>query len=309
MITQIDELYQSINHPLQQIAERNGIQVKVSSHYLDFLKDNQIIRISLSHFIYSNDIINSFEYYFSAVEPMKYNNSLLVDYSTPRYHQVHGFELMPVYFPSLSEPLTTTKQYLDFADIKTGDVVLDLGAYSGLTSILFKELAGSTGQVVAIDADEKNINAINKNLSLYNKLTGNHIDAMFGAVWNHDRGLEFSSEGNMGSSATEIVGTDRGSVTRIPSFTLSQIADINKMSKISFMKCDVEGAEAVIFEDANFFKKHNPKIIIETHLVNNIETTDKCIATLQAYGYTCRRILQTGVTLPLLECYPITSQE
>jgi hypothetical protein len=80
------------------------------------------------------------------------------------------------------------------------------------------------------------------------------------------------------------------------------------LETIDFIKCDVEGAEAVIFEDELFFKTFKPRIIVEVHFVKNKETTDKVISDLKKYGYTFKKIHQTGVTLPLLECYPPISK-
>jgi FkbM family methyltransferase len=306
MQQQIDELYPTLdaNHRLSIRAKSLEITIKLGAHYLDLYRNTQIIRIALKHLIYADDIISSFEYYFSAVKPQSFNQYEIVDYSTPRFHNVIGFDLMPVAFPSFSEPLVTTNQYLHFANLKPGDTVIDLGAYSGLTSIVFKEKVGNLGRVIAVDADSDNMKTIAENIKLYKSITGNNIDIIFGAVWNHSNGLSFSTEGNMGSAASEIVGVNRGSVDMIRSYTLSALCEIGKVKSVDFIKCDVEGAEAVIFEDEKFFQSHRPRIIIETHLKDGIETTDKCIFDLTKFGYECRKIIQTGVVLPLIECYP-----
>ncbi|OQW86917.1 MAG: hypothetical protein BWK72_15530 [Rhodoferax ferrireducens] len=304
MINQIDDLYKLLSGPLQDLANRNGIEVKVAAHYLDFIKEKKVIRLSVRHLIYANDIVNSFDYYYTAVLPYDLNGFSLVDYSSPRYHDVAGFDIFPVYFPSLAEPLVTTQQYLDFANLKEGDSVLDLGAYSGLTSIVFKGQVGASGRVLAVDADEKNALAIEKNLMSLKNVLNLHIDTLFGAVWSHCDGLQFSSEGNMGSSASEIVGKSRGDNKMIKSFTLQKIVEIGGFEAVDFIKCDVEGAEAVIFDDHKFFDKFRPRIIIETHLVGGTSTTEKCISDLGKFGYTCELINQTGVTLPLLQCHP-----
>jgi len=286
-------------------AKKNKLSIESGKNYCEFHSNNgKVIRLNKRHLIYGKDIIDSFDYYFSAVEPLLVDSIRLVDYSLPKYHDVVGFDKHPIYFPSLSEPILTTHQYLDFANINDSDIVLDLGAYSGLTSIIFKEKVGKTGKVIAIDADEQNSRAIQKNFSLYQKITGNNIDFLNKAVWIHDNVLSFSNEGNMGSSASEIVGDYRGDVKFIPCVKLSSISNLYGLSKINFIKCDVEGAESVIFEDKDFFKKYMPKIIVETHFIDNVETTEKVISDLSKYGYTFKKIIQTGVTLPLLECYP-----
>jgi FkbM family methyltransferase len=286
-------------------ARKHKLKVKSSKFYFEFHSlDGTAIRLSKRHLVYGQDIVESFEYYFSAVESLLVDSIKLVDYSVPKYHDVVGFDKHPIFFPSLAEPLVTTYQYLDFANIKDSDVVLDLGAYSGLTSIIFKEKAGKNGKVIAVDADKHNFLAMEKNFSLYQRVTGNTIDFLNKAIWIHDNGLQFSQEGNMGSSASEIVGNFRGDIEFVPSLKLSSISNFYGLEKINFIKCDIEGAESVIFEDKIFFKKHLPRIIVEVHFVDNIETTEKVIFDLSQHGYTFKRITQTGVVLPLLECYP-----
>ena len=81
----------------------------------------------------------------------------IVDFSTPRWHWVTGFELFPILFPSFVEPVVTTHQYIEFAELKKEAVVIDLGAYSGLTSILFDMAIPSGGQVIALEADSQNM--------------------------------------------------------------------------------------------------------------------------------------------------------
>lgn len=306
MRRQIDYLYPMLSHPLQNTAGENGIEIRSTGHYLDFIKKDpdRIVRLAIQHWAYINDIITSFDYYFTAVEPLDWHGYALVDYSLPRHHQVVGFDLMPVKFTSLAEPMVTSLQYQDFANLQTGDTVFDLGAYSGLTSILFKEKVGRAGHVIAIDADTRNIETIRENLALYRKLTDQEISLVHGAMWNHCEGLDFSSDGNMGASATEIIGMERGSRALVRSYTLSKLADDFGVSRVDFVKCDIEGAEALIFDDDSFFRRFRPRIIIETHLVNGVLTNRQCIDALRRHGYRCEPIEQLGVTLPLLACAP-----
>lgn len=284
-----------------------GIKFKVYPHYLDFIRGNNIVRINRKHIVYGGDIVSSFDYYFSAVLPIYLSGFNLVDYSTPRYHDVVGYDRYPIFFPSFSEPLVTTNQYLSFANLKRDEIVIDLGAYSGMTSIMYKDIVGAGGTVVAVDADDDNMIAIHKNLANYEKATKSKIEILHAAAWNHNDGIEFSTEGNMGSSAASIAGNDRGLVKKVPSFTLSAIAQKFNLPRIDFIKCDIEGAEAVIFDDEDFFRKFKPKIIVETHVVNYEETTNKVMSDLEKYGYKFKRVHQTGVTLPLIECYPTQS--
>jgi FkbM family methyltransferase len=285
-------------------AKKKKINVEFHKFSIDFKSQNKIIRISNKHIVYSMDIIDSFDYYYNSVVPVDdFNGNLLVDFSNPKYHEVVGFTFQPIIFPSLAEPIVTTTQYLDFADLKNDSVVIDLGAYSGLTSILFKQLCHN-GEVIAVDADEKNMICISKNFQLFKTISGLEIKLLNGAVWNHNEGLFFSNEGNMGSSAVSIIGERIVKSKKfINSFKLIDIANKFELKKVDFIKCDVEGAEAVIFYDDDFFNKFKPRIIVEPHIVDGQITTVKVEDTLRKYGYKFNLIEQHGVALPLLHCY------
>jgi len=138
--------------------QKEGLSIRESAYFIDvYDNSNRCVRISQKHKVYIYDILNSFDYYFSSVKPLEIDNLLLVDFSTPRFHEVWGYDLHPIMFSSFAEPTVTTQQYLGFARLKEGSVVLDLGAYSGLTSILFDQLVGKSGRVVSVDADQLNI--------------------------------------------------------------------------------------------------------------------------------------------------------
>ncbi len=249
------------------------------------------------------DIINSFDYYLNSVYPVNdYNRNLLIDFSTPRYHNVIGYENQPILFPSLAEPVSTTSQYINFANLKNDSVVLDLGSYSGLTSMLFKDIC-TEGVVIAVDADELNLKCMQSNFSLYKTINGKQIEFLAGAIWKDNQGLNFSNEGNMGSSAVSIIGERGGAMQFVNSFTLSDVADQFSLNKIDFIKCDVEGAEAVIFEDDKFFNRFKPRIIVEPHFVNGVLTTDIVKTHLKKYGYKFNLVEQHGYDLPLLQCH------
>ena len=291
---------------MRAYAHSKGMSLRRSCDHLDVIRNSRVIRLSIEHSIYVLDIINSFDYYFDAVVPFKYEDINLVDYSTPRYHDVRGLEFNPIMFPSLAEPLITTDQYQAFAELSDGMVVLDLGAYSGLTSIIFAEAVGENGAVIAVEADPVSLECIERNISRFRHRSSTNIKILAGAVWNHNDGIEFSCEGNMGSSATGIVGKNRGPTRSVSSYTLSEIVRIYNLQRVDFIKCDIEGAERLIFKDEEFFQQFSPKIIIEAHIVDGEETTYSCINELEKSGYRCSKIPQYGVNLPLIECLRAT---
>jgi FkbM family methyltransferase len=293
------ELYVRFKHEVAERGRIRGYEIMSSSHHFDVVNGDKVIRVAVKHFIYLDDIIAHFDYYFDCVEPVHYGSKHLVDYSVPKYHDVIGYDRSPVFFTSFCEPLKTTGQYLDFAKLNEGDRVFDLGAYSGLTSILFRDAVGDEGRVLAVEPDTDNLFALRKNLALYRAITRRDIKLVEGAVWHHNDGISFSSEGNMGSGANEILGYNRGKNIEVQSYTLSNLAEASGFDRVDFIKCDIEGAERYVFDDQPFFLRHKPKIIIETH---GEGTPDHCASVLARYGYRCRIIEQAGVYLPLMEC-------
>src|SRR6266481_2609658 len=100
---------------------RSGIRVHYSGIMIDIvnISAKKIIRINKSNSVYLPMIVESFPYFFGSATPVRIrmHGALydLIDFSTPRLHQVDGFGDFPVLCPSLTEPFVTTEQYLDFA--------------------------------------------------------------------------------------------------------------------------------------------------------------------------------------------------
>jgi FkbM family methyltransferase len=290
---------------LYRAARRRGLRIRFGRDAIEVANGRRAIWIQLAHWFYASEIMDSFDHYFSAVAPVVRGTMRVVDYSFPHFHEVVGYARQPVFFPSFAEPMAPTGQYTDFAALEPGVTVIDLGAYAGLTSMVFQDAVGGSGTVVAVEADDNNVNAIRKNFALYRSVTGVDITLVEGAAWNDDAGIVFSSDGNMGSSAAAIVGPGRGPTRTVPTFTLSAIAERTGLDRVDFVKCDIEGAEAVVFADAAFFRRFGPKIIVEPHWVDGTLTTEALVRDLEVYGYACRTVPQRGyATLPLVECCP-----
>lgn len=291
-------------------------EIKTNENWIEVSYGDRCIRIAPKHKIYLNDIICDFDSYFNAVEYQEKDGTKFIDFSSSKSHKVNGYEEHLIMFSSFPEPISTAFEYADFAQLNENSVMLDLGAYSGLTSIFFdkqiaKDNKNAKGKVIAVDPDIFNKPCIEYNFKEYQKVSGRKIDYLFGAAWGEDCELEFSNEANMGASATCIVGNERDAVVQtIPAYSLSTIAQKFNLEKIDFIKCDIEGGEISLFKDKNFFKKYNPKIILECHFLENRTktTTPIVIQQLKKYGYICKAITQIDLYAPILECYPATTK-
>jgi FkbM family methyltransferase len=283
---------------IEDLMLENNLSLSNDNNFYYIKKENKVIKISLTHKIYIKTLMRFFDIHFDAVENEVINNEYVVDFSQSKKHKIKGFDLFEIYCPSLAETFDTALQYLDHAHLKDGDVVFDLGAYSGLTSILFSQVVGKNGKVISLEPDILNFSCLTKNIEQLNDKS--NIECMNAAIWNKTGVLEFSSEQSMGSSAVSIVGS-RGQLNNVNCYTLSDICSIFKLDKVDFIKCDIEGAEAYIFEDEEFFSKFKPKILLETHIVNGQFCDEICIEKLSKYGYNYKRIAQFGLDMPLLE--------
>ena len=293
-------------------AKRHDLTVQTTRDAISVIdkKTLRIVRVARENNIYLLDIINDFEYYFSSVEPVQMRSDgktySLVDFSTPRLHNVHGFDEFPVMFSSLAEPFQTCQQYLDFAQLSFGETVIDLGAYSALTSIAFANAVGPTGRVVAFEPDPLNRQAATINLAARKRRTGlDNITLDSSAVSGTAGTLTFSAEGAMGSSFTTFVGNHRRETVQVQAITLDDVVKKFGLTRVDFIKMDIEGADRdVITKSGGFIARYRPRFIIEPHMVDGHLTSVEMTAFLNELGYTCAIIDQLGTTLPLMTASP-----
>jgi FkbM family methyltransferase len=292
---------------------KSFLGLDVSKHCIDVLdKDRgRMIRLGRGNAVYALDMLNYFDYYFDSVQSIAItvNGRLYeaVDFSTPRYQHVLGFDDFPVMCPSLTEPFITTQQYLDFARLGAGDVVLDLGSYSSLTSIAFSKAVGPTGKVIALEPDPSNHAASTINIDNHlriNKLS--NIELMQAAVHTGRGTLRFSAEGAMGSAETSAVGSYRGKVIEVEALGLIDIANQHRLEHLDFIKMDIEGAEEkVLSSSSDLFKRFKPRLIIEPHIVDRRLSDIAVVKILKEFGYRCDLLEQYGVKLPLVTAVPL----
>jgi FkbM family methyltransferase len=260
--------------------------------------------------VYIVDIIEFFDYYFDSAESIrvKINGSWrdLVDFSTPRFQKIVGFPDFPLMCPSLTEPFITTQQYLDFAQLSPGQVAIDLGSYSCLTSIAFSKAVGPSGHVIAIEPDPANFGSCQTNLAQHARSNGlSNITLVNAAVSDREGTLRFSAEGTMGSSAVDVIGKFRGNVIDVQCLSLQAIAEAHGLTRVDFVKMDIEGFEERVIAGAEaFFAKFRPRIIVEPHLVNGVLSDKNVMAVLARFGYECATLQQFGVDTPLITAQP-----
>lgn len=294
---------------LRPSVRARGLHLRVRGDRLAIIdrSGGRQIWINRANAIYAADMVNYFNYYFNAVDPIWQGDQQIVDYSLPRFHQVAGFPDFPIMCPSLVEPYQTCEQYLAFAQLQVGQTVLDLGCYSGLTAIAFSRAVGESGRVISVEPDPVNMSASVKNIDLYRRFGGAcNITLLPVAVSGRAGRLSFSSEASMGSSAVSIVGDFRGAVIDVPCITLDELVRQSGAQQVDFVKMDIEGSELDVLRNAGgFLTSHRPRLIIEPHIVDGTLSSAEVIGLLEQYGYRCEVIEQFGVALPLITAVPL----
>lgn len=292
---------------MEKLAQNAGLRLVSRDLFFDLQKGKMILRIRSAHELYLQHMIENFDSYIDSVMPLQVNGHLLVDMSGPRYHRLKGFADLPFLFPSHTEPYRTTAEYLDFAGLSEGKIVLDIGAYAAITSIIFGQLVGVSGHVYAFEADPINYECALQNLELAQRWMGiNNVTLIHKAVWSHNQGVLFSQEGAMGSSAIAVTGSGRGVEVRVPSITLGEFFAEYELDHIDFIKVDVEGCEIELLKNSiKFLSRTKPKMIIEPHMICGTLSTQRCRELMEQAGYRVNVRKQVCESEPLIEAHPL----
>jgi FkbM family methyltransferase len=282
-----------------------GVLVGRGDASLIFGKGKKSIVLAEEHYLYGFDVAANFDFYFEAVEAREVDGHFWVDYSTARLHRYVGFDDYCLMTPSLAEPLATTSQYLHLAGpaLSEGGTVLDLGAYSGLSAIMFQRVVGTSGRVIAVEADPFNASCATINFQFELIASGVAPTLEQAAVWSADSSVLFSAESNMGGSAVEYAGSSRGSIISVAAITLSSLARKHSLTHIDLIKLDIEGAEREALSDAEFFARFRPVVILEAH---SDEAAGQSEMILRSYGYSVDHLAQPGTPLHLLVAHADT---
>lgn len=294
-----------IRHPaamrwaLRGYALARGTTLSFGADAITIRKRDLSIRLNPRFPAYVRDIVDEFDLYFQAVR----DEGNDIDFSAPREHRLTGWELFPSLVPGLPEPMQTIIQYVALAGMKSGQSVLDLGAYAGITGCAFMEVVGPSGQVVSVEADPVNLSCARENIARYASLRGYCPLLLEGAVWSETGTIEFSAESSLGSAVTSVLTRANGKGIEVPCFTLSDIMATTGLANVDIIKADIEGAEYWAFSDGEFFSKHHPTLIFEPALNSIRETNLEAITELlRGHGYSVTLHQQVGSRLPLVVC-------
>ena len=171
--------------------------------------------------------------------------------------------------------------------VKAEDYVFDIGANFGWYTILMSRLVGKLGKVFAFELVPSITEELNKNISL------NHLDNVtaenMGVGEHEGEGKYFYSENwGTGNLKPAMLG---GALKegRIKMTSLDKYVEKNNIKKVSFIKCDIDGAEVLFLRGARkILASEKPAIVIEAHERGQRAQGHSCqeiFTELQQFGY------------------------
>lgn len=141
-----------------------------------------------------------------------------------------------------------------------GGVFIDIGANFGLYSV-FTSKKFSNAQIHSFEPVPDTFKIFSKNIT-HNGCANVKINNL-GLSYKNDV-LKFTNDQYAGNHI--ILESDRNDLVSVAVTTLDAYAEENRLSKIDFIKCDVEGAELFVLQGAkNIIERDHPLILIEIY--------------------------------------------
>ena len=181
------------------------------------------------------------------------------------------------------------KFYTHFYEPKEADIIIDAGANQGFVSMYFSSLLNDKGSVYSFEPDNQNIDIIKENIAL-NPSYSAPIKIVDLLLWNKDEMVKFYEAGSVGFSAHYIPDSDKIVLKR--AITIDQWVNENNISKIDFIKMDIEGAEIEAIEGAQeTIQKFKPNFAIASyHIIDGEPTYIKLEEQFNQIGYPYKTI-------------------
>jgi FkbM family methyltransferase len=154
--------------------------------------------------------------------------------------------------------------YEQESKIKPGDVVLDVGAHIGSFTLKAAKEVGPGGRVVSFEPSSENFRLLTLNVNSNDYSNTKLFNVAVGSAPGTAK-LNLGNRKGTNSLLSD-AGVDKVGIEEVPIRTLDSIADELKLTKVSFVKIDVEGFELEVLKGGrNILASSHPSIAMETH--------------------------------------------
>lgn len=170
------------------------------------------------------------------------------------------------------------KQQLFTQTVKTGDIVLDIGANVGFYTLLSSVLVGDTGKVVAFEPSPRNFNLLKRHVE---------INAMGNVTLHQAAVADAPGEAMFSDSQNACAKLSNDGQYKVTIVSLDDLFARGQLPRPTLLKIDVEGAEARVLRGARNLLASGPlpTIFLATH---GQDVHRECLEILKDMGYQVR---------------------
>jgi FkbM family methyltransferase len=160
---------------------------------------------------------------------------------------------------------------------KPGDVVLDVGAGIGDEAVIFSEMVGRKGTIYSVEAHPDTFRCLTKTIQRSNITNVHPIHC---AIIDEDRMVSIDSGYHLCNSVVD------GGDIAVPGYAIYSICRAIGISKIDFLKMNIEGAERLAVHGFGDVEIHHAAISCHDFLNNPAQQTKEEVrAHLERIGY------------------------
>ena len=171
--------------------------------------------------------------------------------------------------------------YLRHYDLRPGDVVIDAGGYEGTFSIYATKAVGETGRVIVFEPDTENCMKLEANIRLNGLM---NVIVVNKALWSEDKTLKFNNKHTAGAS---FFFNASPYAVEMSAVSIDNELERLGISKVDFIKMDIEGSEIRAIEGAKKVLMNNAVnlAVASYHIISDEETSTGVEAVLRKFGY------------------------
>jgi FkbM family methyltransferase len=252
-------------------ARKQHFDLAFISNQIHVFRQDQRLILSKTQFVQVPFMIENFDLYFTTMESRREAQGHVLDFSKPGLHR-YLKSGVAFDFPSVPEDDVMDAYTFWHKPVK-GEIVWDVGAHAGASSYYFSIMVGQSGKVIAFEPDETNSVFLERNIERH-KLQ--NVFPIKRALSGKTGVARFNMDGSMSAGLSDyLVYTDKKVSRDVETMTLEDACK-NLGSIPTFVKMDIEGAEAdVIATSRPFLKDHPVHFAIESNHKVNGELTYK----------------------------------
>lgn len=146
--------------------------------------------------------------------------------------------------------------------VKPGDRVIDLGSHKGAYTYWLAKAVGKSGRVVAVEPQKNLAERLGRLMearpnvgvkwAAISDTTGTGTLSLRPDGSSHGASINGFSDGNVGATVS------------VPTITLADLMAEQKLDRLDFIKCDVEGHEGAVFHASRaVIEREKPTILLE----------------------------------------------